>query len=138
TYLTKRTNRQFVATELGTTRDQDERAVRVTPDAASFRRGLNRFRVTSQVIKHPALVREPRGCAGIARAKAQPPLERLESLLVAAVEAQHDSKVKMTKGEVLIQLDRPAGMRYRSPDVTSPMARLSEHILGVRILGIEL
>jgi len=48
------------------------------------------------VIKHPGLVGEPGGCPEIAGAKPQARLDRFESLLVAAVKAQPNSKVEMT------------------------------------------
>src|SRR5262249_10491330 len=128
----------FTAPQLGAARDQDQRAVGVRPDAARCRRRLDGFRVASQVIKRPALVREPGGGSWVARAKAQSSLERSESFLVAAVEGQHNAQVKMTKGEVLVQLDGAAGVAYCGLDVASPMARLGEHILGVRVFPIEL
>jgi hypothetical protein len=73
---------------------------------------------------------------GIAGTKAPLHLDRFESLLVAAVEAQPNSKVKMTECEVRVQLDRAARMRYGGPDVASPMACLREHIFGLRVLTI--
>src|SRR3984893_5670866 len=52
------------------------------------------------MIKHPDLVGEPGGRPGIAGTKAPPGLDRFESFLVEAVEAQANSKVKMTESEV--------------------------------------
>ena len=89
------------------------------------------------MIKHSGLVGEPRGGPGIAGTKAPPGLNRFESFLVAAVEAQSNSKVKMAESKVSVQLDRTASMRYGGPDVASPMACLREHILGLRVFAIE-
>src|SRR6516162_2428148 len=89
------------------------------------------------MVKHPGLVGEPRRGPGIARTEAPPCLDRLESFLVVAVEAQPNSKVKMTESEVRVELDRTARMRYCGPDVSSPMACLGEHILGLGIFAIE-
>src|SRR6266851_8345413 len=89
------------------------------------------------MVKHPGLVGEPGGGPGIAGAEAQPRLDRFESLLVPAVKAQPDSKVEMTEGEVSVQLDRAARMRYRGPDVASPMARLGENVLGLWVFTIK-
>src|SRR5262249_26084358 len=89
------------------------------------------------MIKHPGLVGEPSGSPGIAGTKAPPRLDRLERFLVAAIEAQRNSKVKITESEVSVQLDRTVGVRYGGPDVASPMAYLSEHILSLRVFTIE-
>ena len=43
----------------------------------------------------------------------------------------------MTEREVPVELDRAARVRYRSPDISSPMARLGQHILGLRVFTIE-
>src|SRR4029077_1926405 len=83
------------------------------------------------------LVGQPGGGPGIARTKAPPRLDRFESFLVAAVETQPNSKVKMTESEVPVQLDRAARIRDGRPDVASPMACLGEHILGLRVFAIE-
>jgi hypothetical protein len=127
----------FTTPELGVARGQDEGAVRVRPDAASCQRGLDRLIVATQVIKRPGLIGELGGGPGIAGTKAPPGLDRFESLLVAAVEAQPNSEVKMTEREVRVQLDRVARMRYGGPDVASPMACLCEYIFGLRVLTIE-
>src|SRR5439155_14403626 len=97
-------------------------------------RGLDRLIVATQVIKRPGLIGEPGGGPGIAGTKAPSRLDRFESLLVAAVEAQPNSEVKMTEREVRVQLDRAARMRYGGPHVASPMACLCEHIFGLRVL----
>src|SRR5467141_455307 len=89
------------------------------------------------MIKHPGLVGEPGGGPRVAGTKAPPRLDRFESFLVAAVEAQRNSKVKMTESEVPVQLDRAARVRYGGPDVASPVACFGEHILGLRVLTIE-
>src|ERR1700724_355371 len=89
------------------------------------------------MIKHPGLVGEPGGGPGIAGTKAPTRLDRFESFLVAAVEAQPNTKVKMTESEVPVQLDRAARMRYGGPDVASPMASGGEHILRLRVFAIE-
>src|ERR1700730_17964024 len=89
------------------------------------------------MIKHPGLVGEPGGGPRIAGTKAPTRLDRFESFLVAAVEAQPNTKVKMNESEVIVQLDRAARMRYGGPDVASPMACLGEHILGLRVFAIE-
>src|SRR6267378_8115830 len=112
----------FITPELGVARGQDEGAVGVRPDVASRQRGLDRLFVTPQMIKHPGLVGEPGGGPGIAGTKAPTRLDRFESFLVAAVEAQPNSKVKMTESEVPVQLDRAARMRDGRPYVASPMA----------------
>src|SRR5262249_38467890 len=74
---------------------------------------------------------------GITGAETQPSVNRFQSLLVATVEAQCDAQRKMAERKVCVQLDRAARIAYRSPDVASPMARLSEHAVGVRVLAIE-
>src|SRR5215469_8523283 len=89
------------------------------------------------MIKHPSLVSEPGGGSGIAGTKAPSRLDRFESFLVAAIKAQSNSPVKMTKSEVPIEFDRAVRVRYRGRDVSSPMACLSEHILGLRVFTIE-
>src|SRR6516164_9075465 len=89
------------------------------------------------MIKHPRLVGEPGGGSGIAGTEPPPRLDRLESFFVAAVEAQPNAKIKMSDSEVSVQLDRAVRVRYRGPDISSPMACLGEHILGLRVLTIE-
>src|SRR5258708_40156492 len=89
------------------------------------------------MIKHPGLVGEPGGGPRVAGTKAPPRLDRFESFLVAAVEAQRNSKVKMTESEVPVQLDRAARVRYGGPDVASPMACLGEHGLALWGFTIE-
>jgi hypothetical protein len=44
---------------------------------------------------------------------------------------------KTTKSEVPVQLDCPVCVSYGGPHVTSPMARLSEHVVDVGVFGIE-
>src|SRR5438105_5676615 len=127
----------LITPELGIARDQDEGAVRVRLNESSRQRGLDRILVTPQMIKYPGLIGEPGGGPGIAGTKAPPGLNRFESFLVAAVEAQSNSKVKMAESKVSVQLDRTASMRYGGPDVASPMACLREHILGLRVFAIE-
>ena len=78
------------------------------------------------MIKYPGLVGEPGGGPGIAGTKTPPRLDRFESLLVAAVQTQRNSKVEMTKSEVLVQLDArlprssSAITFFASPDASSP------------------
>src|SRR6516162_396981 len=43
----------------------------------------------------------------------------------------------MTESKVPVELDRPISMRDCGPDIASPMARLGEHILGLRVFTIE-
>src|SRR5438309_6337350 len=89
------------------------------------------------MIQRARLVGEPGGGPGIAGTKAQPGLDRFESFLVAAIEAQPNSKVKMTESEVLVQLDGAARVRYGGSHVASPVARLGEHILGLWVFTVE-
>src|SRR5438067_1817250 len=89
------------------------------------------------MIQRPCLVGEPGGGPRIAGTEAQPCLDRFESFLVAAVEAQRNSKVKMTESEVRVQLDRAARVCYGGPHIASPMAGLGEHVLGLWIFTIE-
>src|SRR6266851_6062218 len=105
-YLGKCACGLFIAPELGIARDQDQGAVRVRLDEASRQRGLDRLLVTPQMIKRPGPVGEPGGGPGVPGAEAQPCLDRFESFLVTAVEAQPNSKIEMTEGEVGVQLDR--------------------------------
>src|SRR5215831_11918320 len=86
------------------------------PDAASRQCGLDRLLVTAQMIEHPGFVGEPGGGPGIAGTKAPPRLDRVESFLVPAVEAQCDSKIKITESEVAVELNGAAR--------TSPAHRL--------------
>ena len=65
------------------------------------------------------------------------PILALERLLVTAVEAQPDAKIKMSDSEVPVELDRAVRVRNRGPDISSPMACLGEHILGLRVFTIE-
>ena len=127
----------FLTPKLGIARCQDEGAVRVRPDAASCQRGLDRLLVTPQMIKHPGLIGEPSGGPRIAGAKAPPRLDRFESFVVAAVEAQCNPKVKMAESEVPVQLNRAARMRYGGPGVARPKACLGEDILGLGVFTIE-
>src|SRR5215472_15596829 len=89
------------------------------------------------MIKHPSFVGEPGGGPRVTGTKAPPRLDRVKSFLVAAVEAQCDSKVKMTESEVRVQLDRATRMCYGGPGVARPKACLGEHILGLRVFAIE-
>ena len=89
------------------------------------------------MIKHPRFVGEPGGGPRITGTKAPPRLDRVKSFLVAAVEAQCDSKVKMTESEVRVQFDRAARVCYGGPGVVRPKACLGEHILGLRVFAIE-
>src|SRR5215472_15976794 len=43
----------------------------------------------------------------------------------------------MSDSEVPVELDRAVRVRYRGPDISSPMACLGEHILGLRVVTIE-
>jgi hypothetical protein len=43
----------------------------------------------------------------------------------------------MSDSEVFVELDRAVRVRYRGPDISSPMACLGEHILGLRVFTIE-
>src|SRR6516165_4003600 len=61
----------------------------------------------------------------------------LDRLLVASVKAQPSAKIEMTESEVPVQLYGAARVRYGAPDVAGPMARLGEHILGLRVFTIE-
>src|SRR5215470_15444522 len=89
------------------------------------------------MIKHPRLVGEPGGGPGIAGTKTPSRLDRFESLLVAAVEAQCDFEIEMTESEVLVQLDRVARVFYGGPDIARPKACLGKHILDLRVFLIE-
>src|SRR5262250_2465120 len=89
------------------------------------------------MIKHPRLVGEPGGGPGIAGTKTPSRLDRFESFLVAADEAQCDSEIEMTESEVLVQLDRVARVLYGGPDIARPQAGLGKHILGLRVFPIE-
>ena len=89
------------------------------------------------MIKHPGFVGEPSGGPRIAGAKAPPRLDRFESFVVAAVEAQRNPKVKMAGSEVPVQLNRAARVRYGGPGVARPKACLGEDILGLRVFTIE-
>src|SRR6516164_1132213 len=89
------------------------------------------------MIKHPSFIGEPGGGPGVTRAEAPPRLDRFESLLVEAVEAQRNSKVKMTESEVRVELDRTSGMHYGGPGVARPKARLGEDVLDLRVFTIE-
>src|SRR5215471_14731625 len=89
------------------------------------------------MIKHPGLVGEPGRGPRIAGTEAPPRLDRFERFFVAAVEAQANAKIKMSNSEVSVELDRPVRVRYRGRDVSSPMACLGEHILGLRVFTIE-
>src|SRR6266446_5436807 len=99
------------------------------PAAMPWARPLRRLAILRQglLINNPMEV--PVIAAGL------PP--RFESLLVATVKAQRYSEVEMTEGEVRVQLDRAARVRYGGSDVASPMARLGEHILGLWVFTIE-
>jgi hypothetical protein len=90
-----------------------------------------------QMIKYPGLFGEPGGGPGIAGIEPPPRLDRVESFFVAAVEAQPNAKIKMSDSEVSVELDRAVRVRYCSPDISSPMACLGEHILGLRVFTIE-
>ena len=107
------------------------------PDAASRQRGLDCLLVPLQMIKHPGFVGEPGRGPGIAGTKAPSCLDRFESFLVAAVEAQCDSKVEMTESKIPVELNRVARVRYGGPDVARPKACLGEDILALRIFTIE-
>src|SRR6516225_4220300 len=89
------------------------------------------------MIKHPSLVGEPGGGPRIAGTKAPSRLDRFESFLVTTVETQRNTQIKMTEGEVRVQLDRAARMRYGGPGVAGPKACLGENILGLWIFTIE-
>src|SRR6516164_3121252 len=89
------------------------------------------------MIKNPGLVGEPGRGSGIAGTKAPARLDRVERFFVAAVQAQPNAKIKMSDSKVPVELDRAVRVRNRSPDVSSPMACLSEHILGLRGVTIE-
>src|SRR6516164_4953784 len=89
------------------------------------------------MIKCPSFVGEPGGGPRITGTKAPPRLDRVKSFLVAAVEAQCDSKVKMTESEVRVQFDCAARVCNGGPCVTGPKACLGEHILGLRVFAIE-
>src|ERR1700730_452263 len=89
------------------------------------------------MIKHPGLVGEPGGGPGIARTEAPSRLDRFESFLVAAVQAQPNAKIKMPDSEVPVELDRAARVRDCGPDIASPMAGLGERILRLRVFTIE-
>src|SRR6516162_249965 len=89
------------------------------------------------MIKHSGLVGEPGGGPRIAGTKAPSRLDRFEGFLVAAVEAQSNSQVKMPESEVLVQLNGAARMRYCGPGVARPKGCLGEHILGLRVFTIE-
>src|SRR6516165_2131985 len=89
------------------------------------------------MIEYAGLVGEPGGGARITGTKPPPRLDRVKSFLMAAVEAQCDSKVKMTESEVHVQLDRAARVCYGGPGVARPKACLGEHILGLRVFTIE-
>ena len=106
-------------------------------DEASCQRGVDRLLVTSQMIKGAGLVGEPGGGPGIAGAKTQPGLHCFESLIVTAVKAQRNTKVKITKSEIPIQFDCATRVRYRGTDIASPMARLGERVLGLWVFTIE-
>ena len=84
------------------------------------------------MIKHPRLVGEPGGGSGIAGTEAPPRLDRVERFFVAAVQAQPNAKIKMSDSEAAVELDRAVRVRYRGRDVSSPMACLRKHILGLR------
>src|SRR5690348_4855926 len=127
----------LITPELGIARDQDEEAVGVRPNAARRQRSLDRLFVTPQMIKYPGLVGEPGGGPGIAGTEPPPRLDRVESFFVAAVQAQPNAKIKMSDSEVSVELDRAVRVRYRGPDISSPMACLGEHILGLRVFTIE-
>src|SRR5215813_8825983 len=89
------------------------------------------------MIKYPGLVREPGGGSGIAGTEAPPRLDRVECFFVPAVQAQPNAKIKMSASEVPVELDRAVRVRYRGRDVSSPMACLGKHILGLRVFTIE-
>src|SRR5215207_2748848 len=58
-HLSECAGRLFMAPEFGVARGQNKGVVRVRPDAASRRCGLDRVLVASQMIKHSSLVAEP-------------------------------------------------------------------------------
>src|SRR6516164_8372112 len=89
------------------------------------------------MIKCPSFVGEPGGGPRITGTKAPPRLDRVKSFLVAAVEAQCDSKVKMTESEVRVQFDCAARVCNGGPGVVRPKACLGEDILGLRCFAIE-
>src|SRR6516164_6737598 len=89
------------------------------------------------MIEYAGLVGEPGGGARITGTKPPPRLDRVKSFLMAAVEAQCDSKVKMTESEVAVQLGRAARMRYGGQGVARPKACLGENIVGLRVFTIE-
>src|SRR5215469_17009835 len=89
------------------------------------------------MIEYAGLVGEPGRGPGVAWTKTPSRVDRFESFLMAAVEAQRDSEIEMTESEILVQLDSVARVRYRGRDVSSPMACLGEHILGLRVFTIE-
>src|SRR5215469_4799863 len=89
------------------------------------------------MIKYPGLVGEPGRGPRIAGTKTPPRLDRFESLLVAAVEAQCDSEIEMTESEVLVQLNRTARVLYGGPDIARPKTGLGEDILDLRVFPIE-
>src|SRR5262249_9354600 len=136
-YVRQRRPDLFITSELGVTCDQDEETVGVRLDAASRQRGLYRLLVARQMIKYPGLVGEPGGGAGIAWTKTPPRVDRFESFLLAAVEAQCDSEIEMAKREVLVQLNRVARVLYRGADIARPKAGLGEDILDLRVFPIE-
>src|SRR5215471_10794621 len=89
------------------------------------------------MIKYPGLVGEPGGGPGVAWTKTPPRVDRFESFLVAADEAQCDSEIEMTESEVLVQLDSVARVLYGGPDIARPKAGLGKHILDLRVFPIE-
>src|SRR5215831_14337670 len=89
------------------------------------------------MIKYPGLVGEPSGGPGIAGTEPPPRLDRVESFFVTAVQAQPNAKIKMSNSKVSVELDRAVRVRYRGAHISSPMACLGEHILGLRVFTIE-
>src|SRR5262245_21717141 len=104
-YLREQAGRLFLAPELSIARDEDKGAVRVRLDAAGCRSGVDRLGVALQMIERPRFVPEPCGRPRVTGAQAQSALQCFECLLVTAVEAQHDSEIKVAESEVPVQLD---------------------------------
>src|SRR5215471_7708016 len=89
------------------------------------------------MIEYAGLVGEPGRGPGVAWTKTPSRVDRFESFLMAAVEAQRDSEIEMTESEVLVQRDSVARVLYGGPDIARPKARLGKHILDLRVFPIE-